>query len=283
MTCLLCGLVLFSSGCLEKNNLDDATIYATVYPIQYFTEVLYGTHSTISSIYPDGANVAEYRLTDKQKNTYSKADVFVYNGLTEEKQIAKDFSNMNRKLQIIDVAYGLKYKYGVEELWLSPSNALMLASNIKNNLETFIGSKFVNEEIEKNYKELEETLSLKDAELRSIAKSATEKGKNTLVVSSNVFKFLEDYGFQIVSLEDNTSENSINILKKNFKSGTYKYLFIKNTEEITDVMNDLKGNGAVITTVHTMTTLNDDNRKNNDSYFTITQEFIENIKNAVLN
>lgn len=283
MTCLLCGLVLFTSGCLEKNNLDDATIYTTVYPVQYFTEVLYSTHSKISSIYPDGANVEDYALTEKQKNAYSKADVFIYNGLTEEKQIAKDFSNMNRKLQIIDVAYGLKYKFGIEELWLSPSNALMLASNIKTNLETFIGSKFVNEEIDTNYKELEETLSLKDAEMRSIAKSAMEKGKNTLIVSSNMFKFLEDYGFSVISLEDNSNENSINILKKNFKSGTYKYLFFKDTEEITDVMNELKNNGATLTRVQTMMTLNDNNRKNNDNYLTIMQEFIENIKNAVLN
>lgn len=281
MTGLLCGLVLFTSGCLEKNNLDNAKIYTTVYPIQYFTEVLYGSHSSISSIYPDGANVDSYRLTEKQQGTYSKADVFIYNGLTDEKQIAKDFSNRNRKLQIIDVAYGLKYKYGIEELWLSPSNALMLANNIKNNLETFIGSKFINEEIETNYKNLEETLSLKDAELRNIAKIASENGRNTLVVSSNMFRFLEDYGFQIITLE-NTNENGINILKKNFKNGTYKYLFVKNTEETSEIVNSLKSSGATVVSIPTMTTLSDENRKNNDNYFILMQEFIENIKNAVL-
>jgi zinc transport system substrate-binding protein len=277
------ALVLLSSGCLEKNNLDNATIYTTVYPISYFTEVLYGTHSKINSIYPDGANILTYQLTDKQKAEYSKGNVFIYNGLSDEKQIAKDFSNSNRHLQIIDVAYGLKYKYGMEELWLSPSNALMLASTIKNNLETFIGNKFINEEINTKYKTLEETLSVQDAELRNISRNAQDKGKNTLIVSSNMFKFLEDYGFHIISLEDNSSENSLNILKKDFKNGTYKYLFMKNTEDSNDVIHEMKNNGANIITVHTMTTLSDENRKNNDNYFILMQEFIDNIKNAVLN
>lgn len=278
---LLCGLLFLTSGCLDKNNLDEAKIYTTVYPLEYFTEVLYGTHSTVLSIYPDGANINDYNLTDKQKNTYSKGNVFIYNGTTNEKQIAKDFANINSKLQIIDVAYGLKYKYGMEELWLSPSNALMLARNIKDNLSTSVGSKLVTEEIENNYKSLEETLSLKDAELRNIAKMATEKGKNTLVVSSDLFRFLEDYGFQVISLE-NQNEDSLTVLKKNFKSGTYKSLFIKNTEDITDHLKDFEKQGATLISVNTMTTLSDQNRKNSDTYIIIMQEFIENIKNAVL-
>lgn len=283
LTSICVLLIFFTSGCLEKNSLDHAKIYTTVYPITYFTEVLYGNHSVISSIYPDGANVLEYSLTDKQKKEYSKGDLFIYNGLSNEKQIAKDFSNSNRKLQIIDVAYGLKYKYGVEELWLSPSNALMLASNIRMNLESFIQNKFVNEEISNRYKDLEEILSLKDAELRNIARTSATKKKNTIVVSSNVFKFLEDYGFTVISLEDNIEENSFNILKKDFSSGTYRYLFVHEGLGNNDAVNELKNQGATLFTVQTMTTLSAQNRKNNDNYMSIMQEFIEAIKEAVLN
>lgn len=281
LAALLCSIVLLTSGCFEKNDLDQAKIYTTMYPISYFTEVLYGNHSNISSIYPDGADVKNYTLTDKQKSEYSKSDLFIYNGQTEEKQIAKDFSNANKRLQIIDVTYGLKYKYGVEELWLSPSNALMIASNIQNNLENLISSKFVNEEIMKNYKLLEETLSLKDAELRNIARNAA-RGKAHLIASSNMFKFLEEYGFQITSLEDNTSEESLNILKRNFSNGSYKYLFVRDVDDTAGAIQELKASGAQIITVNTMTTLSDENRQNNDNYLTIMQEFMENIKNAVL-
>ena len=44
------GMILLLTGC---NDLENATIYTTVYPISYLTEQLYGSHSTTSSIYPD--------------------------------------------------------------------------------------------------------------------------------------------------------------------------------------------------------------------------------------
>jgi len=283
MASFLIVFVLFSSGCLERNNLDNATIYTTVYPIQYFTEILYGKHSTISSIYPDGADVNNYEFTDKQKGIFSKADLFIYNGSTDEKQLAKDFISNNRRLQIIDVAYGLRYKYAPEELWLSPNNALMLVSNIRDNLKTFIDSKFANEEINENYRNLEEILSLRDAEIRSIAKTAAQNGHNTLIVSSNSLKFLEDYGFQIISLNDSSfNEGTFNTLKKNYSNKTYKYLFVLDKDGSTEVIDELKNQGANVVKVDAMHTLNDEHRKNNDNYLTLMQEFIENIKNAVL-
>ena len=183
---LLIGSFLVS-GC---NNLENANVYTTTYPIEYLAQSLYGEHSTIQSIYPNGTDVTTYELTDSQKSTYSKAEIFIYNGTTDEKEIAKDFSNSNRKLKVIDAAYSLKYKYGVEELWLNPSNYLMLASNIKDNLEEQIGTKYINEEIDAKYDDLKEQLSIMDADIRSIAKDASERNQNTIVTSSNVFKFL---------------------------------------------------------------------------------------------
>ena len=97
-----------------------------------------------------------------------------------------------------------------------------------------------------------------------------------------MFKFLEEYGFQITSLEDNSSEESLNILKRNFSNGTYKYLFIRDSDDQAGAIQDLKASGANIIVVNTMTTLTDENRNNNDNYLTIMQEFIENIKNTVL-
>ena len=138
--------ILLLSGCGANNN---ATIYTTIYPIQFLSETLYGSHSTSTSIYPDGGDYKSYELTDKLIDTYSKGTIFLYNGTTEEKQIAKRLVNKRKKLKIIDVAYSLKYKYGVEELWLSPSNFLMLATNLKNGLEEQMGTKYLNEEINK--------------------------------------------------------------------------------------------------------------------------------------
>ena len=47
---LLACSVIGLTGCGIDDN---ANIYATSYPIEYLTEVLYGNHANITSIYPD--------------------------------------------------------------------------------------------------------------------------------------------------------------------------------------------------------------------------------------
>ncbi len=281
---LLTTILIFTSflctGCFDFNNLEDATIYTTVYPIQYLAQVLYNDYSTSSMIYPNGALVDEYELTDKQINNYSKGTLFVYNGTTNEKQIAKSLINANNKLKIIDVAYGLKYNYGVEELWLSPSNFLMLATNFKDNLENLVDSKYVNEAIDSKYHKLEETLSIMDADIRKIASKAKENNKNTIVATTKVFKFLENYGFNVICLED-YEENSANLntLKNSFSSGNYKYLLKENIEEENKTIKELKvQNNATIIDVNMMNTLTDNEVSKNADYLTIMNEFINNLK-----
>ena len=273
------------TGCFKRDSLEGVKIYTTVYPIEYLTETLYGNNSKVYSIYPNGVNVNEYKLTKKQVNNYSKAGIFIYNGLSNEKNIAKEFINANHKIKIIDVSYGLKYENGVEELWMSPNNYLMLATTIKNNLEEYISSKYIIDEIENNYKPLQEEVSKMDAELRTIASSAKDKDQNTLITSNNMFKYLNNYGFNVLSLEDKEtiSENNLNAIKSNFKSKKYKYIIMANTDEKTDLIKDLENNyGAKIITVNTMKNLTTEDRNNNLTYLTFMKEYIENIRTIAL-
>ena len=281
---LICILIItFScSGCFKKDDLEGATINTTVYPITYIANTLYGDSSNINSIYPNEADVKNYKLTQKQIDEYSKSDIFIYNGLSNEKQIAKNFLNKNKKLKIIVVAYGLKYNYGVEELWLSPSNFLMLASTVRTNLTDFIDNKYLVEEINKNYNTLEEEISIMDAELRTIA---TSKNNPTIVVSSNLFKFLTNYGFNVISLEDeeNLTQNNLTNIKSNFKNKKYTTIFMKDTDERNELIDTLVNSyDAKIITVNTMNTLSEENVKNNDTYISIMNEFLENIRNVTL-
>lgn len=270
-------LLLLASGC---NNLENANIYTTTYPIEYLANTLYSDHSTASSIYPDGADVDNYTLTEKQIDNFSKGTLFIYNGTTVEKQIANTLVKKNKNLKIIDAAYALKYDYGVEELWLSPSNYLMLAANIKDSLQEQIGSKYINAEIENKYKTLEETLSIMDAEIRSIAKNAKNRNNQILIADSNTFKYLENYGFKVISLEDYTLNTSpLASLKSNFKAGTYKYVLTKKGVDESAVLKDLKKDtSAVSMPVDFMNTLSEDSRKANETYLTIMKQYIANLK-----
>lgn len=238
---LVVGLL---SGCsFNKNTLDNAQIYTTVYPVEYIINYLYGENSTIESIYPTDVNLDEYNLTDKQIEKYAKGDLFTYIGLGKEKEIAKSLLNKNKNLLIIDATYGLNYNEGIEELWLAPNNFLMLAKNIKNSLNEYLDNSFKSEDVNKLYDELYEKVSWVDAELRSVAKTAEENENNTIVIENNTLKFLENYGFNVISLEDisaSGSENAINDIKSKFKNSKYtKVLKLSDTTN-SELLNDLQ-------------------------------------------
>jgi len=277
---LLCLFILFMSSCsFKKDDLEGATIYTTVYPINYLTNYLYKDFAqSISSIYPLDCKLDTYKLTEKQIKSYAQADLFIYNGLTSEKETAKNLLNKNDDLLIIDVSYGLSVNNNVTELWLSPNNFLMLAKNIKDNLQEYITSKTISDDIEKKYLEFEERISLMDASLHSLGKTSAEKERNIIVVSNSTFLYLENYGFEVISLDDaaNLKENKLNQIKTNFNKGKYEYILVADTDKDSDVVKDLiSNNKAKMIEVDTLTmSLTND-------YFDIMTQYIENIKTIV--
>lgn len=243
LLCLLIVCIFLFSGCdVKDNKLENANIYTTIYPVEFITDYLYGENSNIESIYPIGVNLEEYSLTDKQVENYANGDLFVYIGLGNEKEIAKSFLNKNDDLLIIDATYGLNYNNNLTELWLAPNNFLMLAKNIKTSLNEYLDNAIKEDDVTKKYDELYEKVSWVDAELRNIAKEAKENGNNTLVVSTNTFKYLENYGFDIISLqeiEESGSENAMNEIKNKFKNSKYTNIIKLNSESTTDLINEL--------------------------------------------
>lgn len=281
---LLVGLllILFNiTGC-SNDKIEGSTITTSVYPIEYLVNRLYGYNSTIQSIYPNDTKISEYTLTDKQLKSYAKSsNLFIYNGLSNEKEIAKTLINKNKNMQIIDVSYGLKYAYGIEELWLNPNNYLMLASTINDNLKELSSSKYTAETLDKNYKELEEDLATLDAKLRNIGKSAKESNKNTIVVAYNSLAYLSDYDFDVINISEESSIT--NSIKNKFKDKTYKYILVQDKKNVSDSVKDLIDNyNAELIEVNTMETLTESERKNNDNYLTIMNDFINTLSNIVL-
>lgn len=280
---IILGILFLGCGCNSRSlKTDPNQVYTTVYPIEFLAQELYGENVNISSVFPDGSDPSNYKLTNKQLNNYSLGNIFIYNGLTNEKDLARKLINKNTNIKIIDVSYGLTLENSTEELWISPSNYLMLASTVKNNLEEILNSTYSKETIDKNYKELQTQISQMDAELRVIAANVNEP---TLVVDSNVFKFLEKYGYKVISLEDeeNLTPNSLANIQKNFQNGDYKYILTRDDKTENDVIKDLKDNyNAALVEMNMLSTLKDEQRKNNETYYTLMQKNIDNIRNVTI-
>ena len=144
---LLIGLFLGSSfltsGC-TSDNMDNIEVTVTNYSTEYIMKELYDEHANITSIYPDGVDVNDYKVSDKQKKDFSKTDLFIYNGLIEkERDLAVDLLSLNPNLKIIDTAYVLETDYSPEELWLNPSSLLMMSQNVRLGLQEYISSTYL--------------------------------------------------------------------------------------------------------------------------------------------
>lgn len=272
--------VFLTTGCFKRDTMEDITIYTTIYPFEYITNRLYGDNSTVASIYPDGAVVGEYELTEKQIKDYSKADLFIFNGLNQEKDFVTKFFEQNKNIKIIDTTSSMEIDYRVEELWLNPSNLLMLAQNIKRGFGEYINNHYLKNSIEENYEQLKIDISNLDARMRSLLDEAKS---NTIVVSDDLFLFLTKYGFNVISLDaDTVTDKNIQEAKNLIKNKKINYIFVPMNEEVTKTIEGLiEGTNVKLSHVHTLSTITETERNNKKDYISIINDNIELLKNEV--
>lgn len=271
-------IILLLSGCFKRDNMEDITIYTTIYPLNYITDYLYGDNAKIYSVYPSGVDVTTYELTNKQIEDYSNNDLFVFNSLDRDRDYAVKMINKNKNLKIIDVALGMETINSIEELWLNPYNYLMMAQNLKNGLNEYIENPYLIKEIDNNYEDLKLKLSKLDATIKTTVNSSNY---NTIVADNHLFKFLEKYDLNVISLEedDSLTQKKIDDVKRMINNGTIKYIYTKDNttndtvQKILDTykkvelikINDMFSNDGGVT-------------NSNENYLTIMNDNIDLIK-----
>ena len=281
---ILCSILLLgTTGCLKRDSMENIFIYTTDYPIEYITDRLYGEHSNITSVFPDGVNIAEYKLTNKQIKDFSDSDLFIFNGLTNDKELVQKLREHNKNLKIIDSTLSMEYTNGFEEVWLDPSNFLMLAQNIKSGFEEYINNYYLNNSINENYEKLKIEASNLDAKIKQIVSSSNNK---VIVASSDLFKYLEKYNLTVYSLEenDNLTNKTISDVKNLIDEGKINYIFVKSNEEENQTIKDLiEGTDVKILKWHTLSNISEMERSENKDYFSIMNENIELLKDELYN
>ena len=276
---VLCTL----TGCLKRDTMEGIEIYTTVYPLEYITNRLYGNNSTVKSIYPNGVDPFTYpSLTEKQLSDYSVASLYIFNGLTAEKDYVVPLFNHNKDLKIINASLSMKTSYGNEELWLDPSNFLQLTQNIRNGFEEYISNYYLLEEIKKNYEDLKLEVSKLDANLTVIGSNADF---NTIVVTDDLFLFLKKYNINVISLDkDSLTNKTLNDVKSLMGEEKISYIFTKKDEELSDEVKSLVDEYKVeVVYIHTLANLTNEEKENGSTYLTIMNENIEKLKNELYN
>jgi len=276
--------VLFTvSGCdIRQDTMDDIKIYTTNYPIEFITKRLYGDHSDIYSIYPDGIEIKDYKLTNKQIKDYSDSDLYIFNGLSNEKEYITKMRENNKDLKILDTTLSMEYINGPEELWLDPSNLLMMAQNIKTGFKEYTNNYYLNNDINDNYEKLKVDASNLDAKIKQTVANSNNK---IIVVSDDLFKYLEKYGLTVYSLDSDTvTHKTIEDVKNLINNGTIDYIFIKENEDLNKtVKNVIKETGVETLAWHTLSNITESQRNANEDYFSLMNENIESLKNELYN
>ena len=270
---LLMSLFLLT-GCLEEEKLDKIA-YTTYYPLEFATNYMYKDFATVKSIYPNGIDTSKYTLTDKQKSIYASSDMFVYAGVTDEVKLAAEFLNTNQNISIIDGTKGLSYSSEVCELWLDPSNYLMIARNIKSTLIDYANNVYDEEKIDKLYDELKIKISEIDVDLTMMGKNASKKN---ILVTNDSFNFLSKYNINVISIKE-VDTKSINEAKKLINSGEIKYAYVLRGNTLSqEIETFIKNYNLEKIEIDSMYTITDEDKNNGNDYLSIMTENINKFK-----
>lgn len=273
------ALLLFT-GCdvFKVDTMEDIDIITTSYPLEYIVKRLYGDHSLVKSIYPDGVDTYNYQLNEKSLKNFSNEDLFVYVSFGRDKDIAVNLLNRNNSLLIIDGSLGMKPDY-IDELWLNPAKMLMVSLNIKNGLTEYINNTYLIKGIENNFEELKIELSMLDAELKLTAENATSK---TIVTATKSLNFLKKYGFNVISLDDDNTaiEKTVEEINNLAKVSSIKYIYTLDNVENNETVALLLENNTNLTEIKLkrLDSITDEERANGEDYFSLMRYNIDQLK-----
>lgn len=276
------GISIFTTGC-DTSSMDGIDIMVTDYSNEYIVNRLYGNHSTITSIYPDGVNPEEYKITSKLKKEFAKKDLFIYNGaIDKERELATDLLEINPRLKIIDASYVLEVDNSPVELWLNPSSLLMMSENIKSGLEEYINSTYLQKDINANFDALQIEISELDVEYRDAVKDANSK---TIVVGDKSLKYLSKFGLDVYVLDDDSTEKEIAVIEDLFNKDTVTYIIKfkgdSENENVKNLMN--KDSDIKIIDLHKLDNINDDERDSDKTYLSIMEDNLSKLNQELYN
>lgn len=272
--------LLLLTGCdfFKVDTMDDIDIITTSYPLEYIVKRLYGDHSLVKSIYPDGVDTYNYKINEKSLKSFSNEDLFIYVSFGRDKDIAVNLLNKNNNLLIIDGSLGMQPDY-IDELWLNPAKMLMVSLNIKNGLTEYINNAYLIKGIEKNFEDLKIELSMLDAEIKLTAENATSK---TIVTGTKSLNYLKKYGFNVISLDDDNTaiEKTAEEINNMAKVSSIKYIYTLENTNDNDTVKLLLENNRNLTEIKLkrLDSINDEERDNGEDYFSLMRHNLDQIK-----
>ena len=269
--------LLLLTGC-SSDKMEDITIYTSVYPIEYVTKSLYGDYSSIYNMYPQGINPYTYKFTSKQIKDYGNSDLVIYDGLGNEKDSIVTMLNNNKGLKIIDATNRIQVTSSENEIWINPSNILILARNIRDGLKEYVNSALIEKDIDEKYEQLKINISNIDVDLKEMGENAPRK---TLIVQDNDLLFLTKYSLNVISLDDKTITDKIySDASDAITNEEIKYIYLFEGEKENDSVKKLleENEGLELIYIDPINNISSGDKNDGIDYITLMNDNIDKIK-----
>lgn len=280
LTMLFILPLFLTTGC-TNDSMDNIDVIVTNYANEYITKSLYENHATITSIYPDGVDISNYKISNKQKQDFAKYDLFVYNGLLEkERNLALELLDLNPNLKIIDTSYVLETDYSPEELWLNPSSLLMMGQNVRLGLQEYITSTYLKNEVDEKYNELKIELSELDVEFR-VAFDSTDN--NTIIVADSALVYLEKFGLNVICIDSDATQKTLSDAENLIANQSVSYIFGFRNQKAGDNAQKLLDTYSTVKYVelHKLDNITDEERREKKDYPLLASDNLELIKREI--
>ena len=305
--CILLPISLLLSACGGKNTpktKNELMVYTTVYPLQYFTEVIGGNLVTVETVYPPGSDEHTFEPTQKDMMKLADSDLFIYVGLGLEGFVEKTKETLkNEHVTMIATGEGIHFEEEAihkengddhheddghnhgdinPHVWLDPIYAKELALAIKNALVAQLPDK--EDEFVKNYDALVSKLDELNTKFEDTISQAKQK---EIIVAHAAYGYWESrYGLQQISVSglsssSEPSQKELESIISTAKEHDIQYIFFEQniSSKLAEIVQ--KEIGAKPLTLHNLGVLTEADLENNQDYFSLMEQNIDALNMAL--
>ncbi len=307
------ALVLLLSGCQNEkpteNNSDKLKVYASFYPIYFAAEQIGREKIELHSVIPNGSEPHDYEPSIREIVSVDSGDIFIFNGAGMEPWAEKLSNSLTQKgikslnlseyvelLKIDDEEHGHEdddhddhkhddHDHGPYDphIWLDPINMDKMAyqimlelSKLDNTNESFY---------KKSYEEFSEKIKELDLSYSSQLKA---RSSDTILVSHEAFGYLtKRYGLEQVPVtgitpHEEPSPGTIARLLDKIEKENYEYIFLESLASPKVVELLAKEGNLKVLELNPIAGLTKEYQENNEDYFSLMYQNLENLKKALV-
>lgn len=270
-------------GCFKTaEDNDKFTVYTSFYGMYDFAKMIAGDRAEIKELIPSGVEAHDWEPGTGDMIALSEADVFIYSGMDMEPWAESILESVdNEELTVIEASKGIK---GLENgkatdphVWLNPNNALTELENITEGLA--LADSENAEYYRNNFNEVKNKITELDQNFIEMAESIEDK---EIIVTHGAFGYLCDaYGFKQYTIEGLSGESdpssaAVRDVIDYMKTNNKKALFYIEAEGDKLAKTISAETGAELYTLNPF-----ENGAENKDYFTVMNENLENLKDAL--